>query len=168
MLNILLLLYNTDKNSLSNFYKINKNTYNIYHTYKRLLKRRHIYYILSKHKYTQQQINILIHVYPNILNIIIETLQNDFLNEDNYWYLLNLLENKKDYDIYTVIKNDNFEELFDKKSRLILYPLTRRYFSICNRHFNNNYTLYYKWLEDNYIWPGKKKYYKALHGRINF
>ena len=169
VLEILLLLYNTDIKSLDNFYKINKNTYNIYHTYKTLLKKKHIFYILSLHKYEKDQINMLINFYPDILDIIIKTLKNNFLDEDNYWYLIDQCTNKNKNDIiYIIIKNKHFEKLFDKMYNLILYPLTLRYHIFCIRHFNNNVNLYYEWLEDNYIWTGKTQYYKALHHRITF
>jgi hypothetical protein len=172
VLEILLLLYNTDTKSLDNFYKINKKTYDIYHTYKNLLKRKHIFYTLTLYKYEKDQINMLINIYPDILDIIIKTLKNNCLNEADYWYLINQLKNKckntKYNDIYIIIKNKHFENLFDKMYNLILYPLTLRYHIFCNRHFNNNLTLYYEWLEENYIWTGKNQYYKALHGRITF
>lgn len=169
MLEILLLLYNTDTKSLDNFYKINKNTYNIYHTYKNLLKKRHIFYILSLHKYEKDQINMLINFYPDILDIIIKTLKNNFLDEDHYWYLIDQCTNKNKNDIiYIIIRNKHFEKLFDKMYNLILYPLTLRYHIFCSRHFNNNFSLYNEWLEENYIWTGKKQYYKALHNRITF
>ena len=172
VLEILLLLYNTDTKCLDNFYKINKNTYDIYHTHKHLLKRRHIFYTLSLYKYEKDQINMLINIYPDILDIIIKTLQNNFLNEYHYWYLIDKCKkeckNAKYNYIYIIIKNKHFEKLFDKMYSLMLYPLTLRYHIFCSRHINNNFNLYYEWLEENYIWTGKNQYYKALHGRITF
>jgi hypothetical protein len=169
VLEILLLLYNTDIKSLDNFYKINKNTYNIYQTYQNLLKKRHLFYFLSSHKYEKDQINMMINIYPDVLDIIIKTLKNNFLNEEDYWYLIEICKDKNKNDmIYIIIKNKKFETLFDKMYNLILYPLTLRYHIFCSRHFNNNVSLYYEWLEDNCIWAGKTQYYKALYHRITF